>query len=220
VVRPSEDDGAEPRTAGDGLEAAGPVDERDPTGPADVEDVPERDGNLASFAGGADAARYIVDVFRGLVEDEFRAAERVSATARQAFTVAAGLLAVAQSVAFGSFRVGQITLLGRVALVASALTAIVLLIIAGIATFKVDSDDKREESAVNPELLTWLMNRLDREAPGSVMADLADGYRQVLDSRRAGNSKRARDRSTARRWVVRTLLATTVELTIALLVRL
>jgi hypothetical protein len=220
-VAPSTDDGSPEVTA----PAPAPGEERGPgAGIAPGTAIDLRSSGSTSDQGLAnatsDAIRHIVDVLRGSVEQEFRSAERLSTTARQTFAVAAAFVAIAQSFAFGSFRAQQVTHAGRLALVISAAAAIALLIVAGVATVRVDKDDDKPERDVNPEYLTESVARLKQgTANADVVADLANAYRQVLESRQRANRQRSRARRTARRWVVAALLLTVVELGVALYVR-
>jgi hypothetical protein len=164
-----------------------------------------------------DDVRYVIDVLRGIVDEEFKFTERLSATARQAFALAAAFVALAQGLAFGGFRADLVSQTERTVIVFWAVLAILLLVRAAFVTRKVDRfvPDK----SLDPEALTEYLTHLYEPSQEDLVINLANDHLAVVEARRKANSKRGKAVASVQLWVGLALLATAFELVVSLIAR-
>jgi hypothetical protein len=129
----------------------------------------------------------ILTTLRGLADVEFNIAERLSAKARQAFVLAAGVFTVAQTVAFGSFQSAALSRHEKHWMIGLTITAVVLLALEGIATFRTDGTFTSRDLS-----LADLEDEVNSAYAGDdeVLGRIASKYLRVVQSRRDANDKR------------------------------
>src|SRR4051794_36183298 len=127
-----------------------------------------------------------IAALRARVDEEFRITERLDSKARQAFTLAGGGFAIAQTVAFGSFGQAQIHDAARFATLGVAIiAAIALTLTAHKLTI---SEDLRREVDVDPAAIErWARELDDKEFGRRMVVQL----RSVAERRHASNEQRA-----------------------------
>lgn len=161
-------------------------------------------------------AASIVDALKASADQELTIAERLSGKARQTFALAAGVFVVAQTVAFGSFKVDNISGREQDWLLGLAIGAVVILAFAAVATIKADATvDSRDLP------LAELENDLNASYEGDteVTGRLGGYYLGVVRTRREANDTRRWWYKRARFIVVLSLLATVAELILSLAAR-
>lgn len=163
----------------------------------------------------ADAGK-VVDALKAAAEQEFQIAERLAAKARQAYALAAGVFVIAQTVAFGAFQAKHLDGARPAIIVVFAIIAVAGL---GWATYKVlAADDVQPSGDLEPEALMDLVNDA-YEHDENVLGKLAGAYSGVLTTRREANDVRRTAYKETRTAVGWSLIATGVELFVALLLR-
>jgi hypothetical protein len=183
--------------------------------PADPDQIPNQTGTGGSGASLEDAAK-IVDVLRGMADQEFHIAERISSKARQAFALAAAVFTIAQTIAFGNFETANLTVREEHRILALAISAIVFLFVAVLLTIQADATFRSRDLPLDK-----LESDLNAAYEGDrdVLGRLGSYYLGVVRTRRRANTKRRRWYQ-ASRWVVAVALAITVaELIVSLLGR-
>jgi len=162
-----------------------------------------------------DAGR-VVDALIASADQELTIAERLSAKARQAFALAAGVFVVAQTVAFGSFQTDNLGDREQDWLIGLAIVAVVVLALAAFATIKADATvDSRDLPLRKLEDDLHAAYQGDSEVTGR----LGGYYLGVVRTRRGANDTRRRWYERARFVVGLSLLATVAELIVSLAAR-
>lgn len=178
-------------------------------------DEPRLLRSSGSGAGPADATG-IVDALKSSADQELTIAERISAKARQAFALAAGVFVVAQTVAFGNFETKQLSPHEKHWIIGLGIGAVATLVLAAFATIKADSTF---DSGDLP--LSELENDLNAAYAGDVdvTGRLGGYYLGVVRTRRTANSGRRCWYKASRLIVSFSLLATVAELVLSLVAR-
>lgn len=183
-----------------------------PAGETSASPAPTTGG---SGAGPGDAAK-VVDVLAASAEQEFNLAERLSAKARQAFGLAAGVFTVSQTVAFGGFQSSKLSGSETHWIIRLAIAAVLTLAAAAFATVKADAlVDSRDLP------LARLEDDLNAAYAGDadVLGRLGSYYLGVVRTRRTANDARRRWYRRARLFVALSLAATVAELVFSLAAR-
>jgi hypothetical protein len=165
-----------------------------------------------------EALGYVIDVLRGIIDEEHRFTERLSTAARQAFALAAAFVALAQSVAFGGFRANVLGPAERKAIIGAAIVAILFVVRAAFATVKVDRFIP--DRSLSLGAMEDYLNTLDAPAGDEqLMVNLVNDHLAVAAARRTANTQRGIDVKAVRLWVGLALLVTAIELVIAVAAR-
>lgn len=157
-----------------------------------------------------------LSVLRARIDEEFRITERLDTKMRQAFALAAGFFAIAQTVAFGSFAATRVGPADRVVLGSCALVAALSLVV--VAHRLVGGEETLEEEDIRPDaVVRWV-----EEATAADEVSLRILSQLSLVARRRTENNRIRQHNHARvqdgaRW---SLIATGVELGMAIVLRL
>lgn len=158
-----------------------------------------------------------ITALRARVDEEFRITERLDSKARQAFALAGGGFAIAQTVAFGSFGQDQIHDAARYLTLGLAIIAGVALTLT--AHKLTDAEDLRPEKDIEPAAIErWARERDDAMFAKEMIVHL----REVADRRAASNAGRAELYSGHRGvlfWTRWTLILTGAELIFAIIFR-
>jgi hypothetical protein len=177
--------------------------------------APPAPGSAGSGGGASDAERAI-EILRGRIDEEFRISERYDAKGRQLFTVAAGFYAAVQAVAFAAFGTEHLASEARLAVLVCAFGAGLVLIVVGQRLANAEAPLK--EADIPPEdLVAWLESE---ETEEQVLLRQVGALATVAKSRAAKNAERKTTFEAidvAVRW---SLIASGVELLLALTVRL
>jgi hypothetical protein len=156
-----------------------------------------------------------ITVLRGLIEEQFRIAERLDQKSRQAFTLAAAFFAVVQAVTFGAFAQSDVSSTERLLLLGSALVAGCAL--AATAHRLANAEEPREEENIHPERIAEWWEQADDEQ--HVARHLFVELVRVAKARAQNNLAREQLRArtaTVARWA---MLLTSLELLLALSAR-
>jgi hypothetical protein len=156
-----------------------------------------------------------IRVLQARMDEEFRISERLDSKQRQAFALAAAFFAVAQTVAFGSFAQGNLHSSAR-ALIGILAVAAALVLVMVMHRLR-DGEELRTEDDVRPDAIVKWCNEADD--PGYVSARLVGELSEVAKRRSDSNKLRATnyDRvADVARW---SLIATAVELLVAVALR-
>ncbi|RKQ90470.1 hypothetical protein C8N24_0274 [Solirubrobacter pauli] len=167
----------------------------------------------AIYPGQADR---VVDAIKASADVEFNIAERLSGKARQAFALAAGMFTVAQAVALGAFRPGNVNTVEARWILGFALAAVIALAAAALTTVKADA------TVVSGDLsLDLLEDELNLAYTGDqdVVGRIGTYYLGVVRSRREANTVRRRWYRRVRVCVVVCITAIVSELVVSLAAR-
>jgi hypothetical protein len=157
----------------------------------------------------------MIGALRARVDEEFRIMERLDAKARQAFALVAAFFAVVQAVAFGAFAQTEITNFERIAL---AVTAIVAGLSVGVVGYHLRSQEAlRKEADLDPDQILGWLNAATRERDAS--RNLVVGLAEVAKERYANNRYREELYKTLDGWARGALILTSVELLVAIVIR-
>jgi hypothetical protein len=165
--------------------------------------------------GSADDLEQAIAVLRARMDEEFRVSERLDSKQRQAFALASVFFAVVQTVAFGSFAQSNLHTTQRAIIGALAVLAGMVLI---VVMHKLNNaEELHAEDDIRPEAIVAWCNEAD--GPGYVAARLVGELSDVARRRSNSNKERARNYDSvanAARW---SLIATGVELIVAIALR-
>lgn len=126
-----------------------------------------------------------IEALRARVVEEFQISERLDSKGRQVFALAAAFFAVAQTVAFGSFRVAQVTGAERVGIATLGLCAAVALLVTGHRL--ANSEEPQSEQDIGPSKIEeWARTVDDNEFGRLLIVHL----REIADRRTASNKRR------------------------------
>jgi hypothetical protein len=172
-------------------------------------------GSTETAHGVADIERTI-EVLRDRIDEEFRISERLDSKARQLFALAAGFFAAVQAVAFGAFGNGGLTKADRLILLVFTLAAGTVLLLVGHRL--ANAEEPLKECDIRPdELVEWLESGDSEE---QVLLRQVGALAEVAKSRAANNARR-KDRYDELQPIARwSLIASSVELLAAIVVRL
>jgi hypothetical protein len=165
-------------------------------------------------ASSADLSQAITTL-RSRIEEEFKIAERLDSKARQAFALAAGFFAVVQTVTFGSFAQSQISGNERHWLLAAAVVAGAC--VAAVAYALTHGEKLQDEDDVRPEMIVRWCN--DADGDDYVAVHLVGELSMVARNRTDNNKKRGAHYSTVVTATRVALFSATVELLVAIVVR-
>lgn len=178
--------------------------------PPGLQEVPDTGGPT-----GPDLSQAVA-VLRGRVDEEFKITERLDTKQRQAFALAAGLFAVAQTVAFGAFSDDSVDTPARILI--AAVAAIAAACVVWTAGRLQDGEELQEQDDINPEsIVNWCNEPSDD--PDYVTVRLVRELSVVAQNRHMRNQERAKDYDRvayAARWA---MIATGVELFVAIALR-
>jgi hypothetical protein len=213
----------------------GPAQETSPGDPPDrsskAGDEPRRRelGDAPSFGGGGDrdgdrlgggdppplGLEYLFEITRSEVETQFRISERIDSKARNLFALTAAIFAAAQALALRPDVLRNLED-GRTGLLTYAIIAGVLVGLALLTTaFTLFA---RKDKSLEPDpLMDWL-NEIDSgdKDEREIAQELISSYITLLRERRARNVDRARDLSFVQFFSVLAIVASMVELIVAL----
>lgn len=185
--------------------------------PAGIEPQPPVVTPASSGSGpGSGDAGQVLDTLRASADQELTIAERISAKARQAFALAAGVFVVAQTVAFNSFQVANLGGTERRWMFGLAIVSVAILSVAAFFTIKTDST-----FASGDLPLAAMEDDLNAAYDGDdqVIGRLGGYYLGVVRSRRSANTTRRRWYGRTRATVVLALATTMAELVVSLAAR-
>ncbi len=156
-----------------------------------------------------------ITVLNARLDEEFRISERLDGKQRQAFALASVFFAIVQTVAFGSFAQGHLHTAQRGVIGGLAVVACVILIV--VMQYLTSAEKLRDEDDINPKAIVDWCNEAD--APDYVAVRLVGELSEVAQKRAASNKARALSYdkvSAAARW---SLIASGVELLVAIALR-
>jgi hypothetical protein len=165
--------------------------------------------------GSADDLEQAITVLRARMDEEFRISERLDSKQRQAFALASVFFAVVQTVAFGSFAQSNLHTTQRAIIGGLAVLAGLVLIV--VMHRLNNAEELHAEDDIRPEAVVDWCNEAD--SSGYVAARLVGELSDVARRRSNSNKVRARNYdnvANAARW---SLIATGVELLIAIALR-
>jgi hypothetical protein len=158
-----------------------------------------------------------IAALRARVDEEFKITERLDSKSRQAFALAGGGFAIAQTVAFGSF--GQAQVDGAARFVTLGLAAIAAIFLTLTAHRLTDAEELRPEEDIDPSKIEeWARDLNDEDFAKHMVVHL----RVVAERRAASNERRAEYFNGHRGvlfWSRWTLLLTGAELIFAIVFR-
>ena len=167
--------------------------------------------------GGGDDLYQAITVLRGRIDEEFRITERLDSKSRQAFALAAAIFAVVQTVAFGSFGEDTVGSGERIALLATALLAGLVLVV--VAHRVRNIEDLLPEEDTKPGTIVEWCNEAPRDDPEYVPSRLVGELGRVADARAANNKRRAAKYEEVEAASRLALIAAALELVLAIAVR-
>jgi hypothetical protein len=168
--------------------------------------------------GGSGDLAQAIAVLRARIDEEFRIAERIDTKQRQSFAFAAGFFAVAQTVAFGGFAQSGFGQADRAIVAIAAVAAGFFLIV--VAHRLNNGEELQPEDDLRPEsIVEWANEAEDAADPEYLQARLVSELARVARERTTANKQRAR-RYDRVAWAARaSLIATGVELLVAIALR-
>lgn len=185
-----------------------------PGGSQDIRRIGGQPPPQKSDAGDLDQA---ITALRARMDEEFRITERLSSKARQVFALTAGFFAVIQTIAFGTFGRDTVNSTERATLLVIAIVAGAS--VAWVARRVTSSEELLDETDVSPDKIAEWTEK-GRSDPEYVRTHLVSNLAVVARKRSDNNKVRAErydEVENAARWA---LIITSVELIVAVVVRL
>ena len=184
-------------------------------GAADIRAVPGRTGQTGQGGGRTDIEPALLEL-RARVDEEFEISQRLDSKMRQAFALAVGYFAVVQTVAFGSFAERGVNPSERLLLLVAVIAAGFGLL--AVAHRLTNGEELLDEHDTRPDaIIQWLNEAAaDDYVPSKLVVELAE----TAKDRTANNAIRGRNYDAVVAAARSTIIFTTVELLMAITVRL